>query len=262
QEYQAGTMTTLEAELNVALASARTAKTATLLVRSAENLKREIAEITTELDQLAAGTGGDREQLLVRLERLRHSYRLGRHLTEPFQVVLAGRPNVGKSSLINALVGYDRAIVYDQPGTTRDAVSTETAFNGWPVNLTDTAGLRLTDDALETAGITRARAALNQADLGLLLFDVTEPLTDEDRELINMPTAKIIIAHKCDLGEPVEELAKLDPLCVSSVTGEGLEELMTRLQKELVPVEPGAGDCLVFTERLLKELLEYQKTVW
>ena len=244
QEYQAAAMTTLEAELYAALAKARTVKTAALLVRSAENLEREL----NELEQLAA-TQGDQSQLIARLEKLRDSYRLGRHLIEPFQVVLAGRPNVGKSSLINALVGYERAIVYDQPGTTRDTVSTETALGGWPVHLTDTAGLRLTDDELETAGITRARAALERADLGLLLFDVTQPLNDEDRALLQTPAAKIIIAHKCDLGEPSEELSQYQPLRVSSVTGKGLEELLARIQVELVPVEPEEGEAVLFTER-------------
>ncbi|MEZ6046226.1 MAG: GTPase [Planctomycetaceae bacterium] len=253
QEYQAATMTLLEAELQTALAQARTTKTATLLLRQRENLKREFAEIETEINHLQAGTGGDQAAVLARLEKLRASYELGRHLVEPFQVVLAGRPNVGKSSLINALVGYERAIVYDQPGTTRDAVKTETAFNGWPVELTDTAGLRLTDDQLESAGITRARAALKQADLGLLLFDVTQPLTDDDRELVHLQETKLIIAHKCDLGEPSDELLQYEPLKVSSTTGEGLEELMHRLMEKLVPVEPGVGDCLVFSARVLLE---------
>src|SRR5690606_27241148 len=88
-----------------------------------------------------------------------------RHLLTPWQVVLCGRPNVGKSSLINALVGYERTVVFDQPGTTRDVVSVETAIHGWPVIFSDTAGLRETESELEAAGIARARARLKQADL-------------------------------------------------------------------------------------------------
>ncbi|QDU78317.1 tRNA modification GTPase MnmE [Polystyrenella longa] len=264
QEFQSATMSPFEAELNSALAQARTTKTASLLLQQRENLPREIDAILAEIKLLEAGTSSDSQAVLARLQKLRDSYDLGRHLTEPFQVVLAGRPNVGKSSLINALVGYERAIVFDQPGTTRDAVRTETAFGGWPVELTDTAGLRLTDDQLESAGIARARAALQQADLGLLLFDSTQPLSDEDRDLINTQESKIIIAHKSDLSEPAEELASYNPIRVSSVTGEGLEELMTRVQETLVPVEPGDGDCLVFTERqrrMLETVCENGNTV-
>ena len=83
----------------------------------------------------------------------------GRHLLTPFDVVLAGPANVGKSSLINALVGYNRAIVYDAPGTTRDVITAETAIDGWPVTLSDTAGLRDSDDPLEMAGVQTAQCA-------------------------------------------------------------------------------------------------------
>ncbi len=78
---------------------------------------------------------------------------LGTHLATPWRVVLAGAPNVGKSSLINALLGYGRAIVFDQPGTTRDVVTADAAIEGWPITLADTAGLHDASDATESAGI-------------------------------------------------------------------------------------------------------------
>ena len=93
---------------------------------------------------------------------------VGRHLVEPWKVVIAGAPNVGKSSLVNALAGYQRAVVSEVAGTTRDAVSVQLAFDGWPVELTDTAGLREAE-GLEAEGIERARRVLAEADLVLWL---------------------------------------------------------------------------------------------
>ncbi len=97
--------------------------------------------------------------------------------------MVAGRPNVGKSRLLNALAGYERAIVDPTPGTTRDVVTVRTALDGWPVELADTAGLRDSDDAIESAGIALARARQADADLTLLVLDRSEPLTETDLAL-------------------------------------------------------------------------------
>ena len=96
---------------------------------------------------------------------------LGRHLTRPWQVVIAGAPNVGKSSLANALAGYQRAVVSEIPGTTRDLVTTEIALEGWPVELIDTAGLREPGEDLESQGIERALTAAGSADVCLWVLD-------------------------------------------------------------------------------------------
>ena len=98
---------------------------------------------------------------------------LGLHLTTPWRVVLAGAPNVGKSSLMNAIAGYQRAIVSPTPGTTRDVVTVTTAIDGWPVQLADTAGLRETQDELESAGVALADAAIGEADLVIVVSDAS-----------------------------------------------------------------------------------------
>jgi tRNA modification GTPase len=93
-------------------------------------------------------------------------------------VVIAGPPNVGKSSLINALLGYQRAIVFDQPGTTRDVLTATTAIDGWPVELADTAGIREGDDAIETEGVARALAEIRAADLVVEVWDASQETGD------------------------------------------------------------------------------------
>ncbi|MCG8585804.1 MAG: 50S ribosome-binding GTPase, partial [Pirellulales bacterium] len=98
------------------------------------------------------------------IDTLIESAVLGMHVTSPWRVVIAGAPNVGKSSLLNAIVGYQRAIVVDQPGTTRDVVATATVIDGWPVLIADTAGLRKTADDIEGAGVTLAQQQLAEAD--------------------------------------------------------------------------------------------------
>ena len=118
---------------------------------------------------LAAAASGDWQTASATIDALLAHRGVGEHLTTPWRVVLAGPPNVGKSSLKNALVGYQRAIVCDLPGTTRDVVATTTAIDGWPIQLADTAGLRDAADELEAAGVARAARALAAADLVVLV---------------------------------------------------------------------------------------------
>ncbi len=174
--------------------------------------------------------------------------RLGRHLIQPWKVVLAGPPNVGKSSLINALVGYQRAIVHDAPGTTRDVVTAVTALDGWPVELADTAGLRTTADPLETAGVALAEERLAAADAIVLVFDRRAPWDDAARQLAaRWPQASVVL-NKSDLAPancPVPSTA----ICTSAATGQGLAELQQAMVARLVPAEPGAGLAVPFTPR-------------
>ena len=124
---------------------------------------------------------------------------VGMHLTNPWRVAIGGPPNVGKSTLINALVGYQRAIAFDQPGTTRDVVTAMTAIDGWPVELSDTAGLRTSDEPLEQAGVQRRRAELRRADLTVLVFDLIQPWTSEIQQLCEGQRPSIVVHNKADL---------------------------------------------------------------
>jgi tRNA modification GTPase len=174
--------------------------------------------------------------------------------------VLAGRPNVGKSSLINALLGYARAIVFDEPGTTRDVLTAATALDGWPVELADTAGLHNTSDALEAAGVERARQQMAAADVLVLVFDLTQPWSAEEASLIEEWSAAILVFNKCDLPEAPSP-NRPTGLRTSATTREGVEELIRRLAERLVPLPPPPSCAVPFTVRQVEALHEMARRI-
>lgn len=179
---------------------------------------------------------GDRD----RLAGLARYAPVGRHLVTPWKVVIAGPPNVGKSSLVNALAGYQRAIVSEVAGTTRDVVSVPLALDGWPVELTDTAGLRHAD-GLEAEGIARAKRVLATADLVVWLRDASEPTTEYPWET----ATGLVVWNKID------RVASPPPgLGVSAQTGQGIAELVAALVARLVPDPPPPGAAVPYTPEL------------
>jgi tRNA modification GTPase len=242
----------IAAEALVALAAARTERTALILL---DQYKGALRQAVDDLDRLVASF--DRAAALDRAGRLLALAPLGRHLVEPWRVVLAGRPNVGKSSLINALVGYDRAIVYDAPGTTRDVVTASAAFDGWPVELSDTAGLRVSNDRLEAAGVELAVDRLCAADLVLLVFDASCPWSPNDAELAAAWPEALVVQNKCDLPE-VAGKSRPGGLRTSTVTGRGLPELEREIADRLVRRPPAPGEAVPFTDVQCQDLLQVQ----
>jgi tRNA modification GTPase len=169
---------------------------------------------------------------------------VGRHLVEPWKVVIAGPPNVGKSSLVNALAGYQRSVVSEVAGTTRDVVTVPVAFDGWPVELADTAGLR--DAAgLEAEGVDRAKQVVGEADLVVWVMDATATEEQDPRSRVGLT-----VINKIDQ-PPAWDLDRFpDALRISAVTGEGVPGFAAAIARALVPDAPPPGAAVPFTPEL------------
>lgn len=228
------------------LASAPTLRAAEILLDQAQGaLDRALRDL---IDDARRGEAPlEVPGLIARLDGLIRSAEVGTRLVTGWTVVIAGRPNVGKSQLFNALAGFERSIVDPRAGVTRDVVSVRTAFGGWPVELSDTAGEREGVDVVERLGIDRARRERVDADLVVLVVDRSEPLRTVDRRLLASASAAIVVANKADLppawsaGEIADGQAEVH--IVSATTGEGLDRLAQAIASRLVPVppDPGAG---------------------
>ena len=167
---------------------------------------------------------------------------------------IVGRPNAGKSSLLNALAGYQRAIVTDIPGTTRDTVEVKVELGGVPFRLTDTAGLRESDDPIEQLGVARSRQAMEEAQVLLVVWDGSQPVTDEDRAILAEAAANrpaVLVWNKADLdGGPVPALPEnVIPVEISARTGAGLDRLETVLAKLADLTDAGARDEVLTNAR-------------
>jgi tRNA modification GTPase len=186
------------------------------------------------------------------LEELVRFAPLGRRLTSPWRVAVLGAPNVGKSSLVNALAGFQRAIVSPMPGTTRDVVTTLIAVDGWPVELADTAGLREAAGGIEEQGVERARATGQDADLCLWVMDATGPPVWPD---LDLPCLRVVI-NKIDqpAGWNLDQVSQATR--VSALTDEGIANLCRQLANWLVPDPPPLGAAVPFTPELADQVIE------
>ncbi len=221
----------MESELWKLLPLATTKKTADMLL---DQCQGAFDQALVALQERVQKQGMDRHQLLNEVDNLLSLESLGAHLVEPWKIVLAGPPNVGKSSLLNALLGFERAITSDIPGTTRDLVTATVVWNGYPLEFIDTAGLREQGGTLEAAGMEQTRLMSQQADMVLWLID----LSSEFAALPTDITPTMIVGTKADL--PNRGNVKTD-IDVSAKLGNGLKELLATVVKNLVPVEPLAG---------------------
>ena len=182
----------------------------------------------------------------------------GSVLREGLTVAIIGRPNVGKSTLLNALLAEDRAIVTPIPGTTRDTVEEEASIGGVPVRLIDTAGLREPGDPVEAAGVKRAEAAVDRADLALLVLDGSEPETDEDRRLLerNWGVPVLPVLNKTDLPTRFgRDPETLDAIEVSATEGRNVEALRERLLDLLLGGKIPARNSVLLIDQWERDLL-------
>jgi tRNA modification GTPase len=227
----------LHAAALAVLTGALTVRTAAIALDQYQGaLARALEEVRSAL------TRGDLEAADRVLADLERHAPVGRHLAVPWRVVIAGAPNVGKSSLVNALAGYQRSVVSAVPGTTRDVVTTLLAVDGWPIEVADTAGWRSTGDALEREGVARATAAMAAADLCLWVVDAAAtpvwPAADAG------PVR--VVVNKIDL-PAAWPLEGVEAVRVSARTGAGLGELCQAIAGWLVPEVPPPGAAVPFS---------------
>lgn len=183
----------------------------------------QVEEIRTKLNEIAGSLG-----------KFASTFQAGKLLREGIKVALVGRPNVGKSSLFNALLGHERAIVTDIAGTTRDQIQEKLVIENIPVSLIDTAGLRETTDTVESIGVERAKRTMADADLVVVLLDATQNLTAEDKKILENTKdfARIIAINKIDLSGTNQIRSQIansqSPIVeISAKTGEGLMKLQS-----------------------------------
>jgi tRNA modification GTPase len=235
------------------LADARTQRTAGILLDQLHGAwPRAVGRISAALDANDENLANRHLQHLIDLAGL------GRHLTVPWRVVVVGLPNVGKSSLVNTMLGFSRCIVYDQPGTTRDIVATHTALDGWPIELMDTAGLREGQNAIESEGVARARAEVAAADLVVHVCDATRPETNlVDPAIVGHPNV-LTVENKSDLVAGTKHASDVQ---TSAVTSAGVERLIELIVLRLVPMSPAAGDALPISRVQIQLLEDVQASI-
>lgn len=181
------------------------------------------------------------------LRALLESYDRGRYMVRGVPCAIVGKPNAGKSSLLNALVGYERAIVTAIPGTTRDTVEEKAQLGGVLLRLIDTAGLREAGDEVERLGVERSRAAMEEAGLILVLADGSKPMTEEDRLLLSHAAAlapTILVRTKADLPAAPSEPALCPTVALSIKTGQGLDTLADTVANIFPQGAEEAGETL------------------
>ena len=196
-----------------------------------------------------------------KIKSLLITYKSGKRIESGVKIAIVGKPNVGKSTLLNTLLNFERAIVSEIPGTTRDTVEETVDFFGVPVRFIDTAGMRKTEDRIEKIGRERTKKAIRESDMVLFLFDASEKIDDEDKALEKFTEGKerIIVLNKTDLPAmtSVETLQKIfkneEIVQISALKKEGLNLLEQKILKCITPME---GDSMLITTEREKQNLE------
>lgn len=209
-------------------------------------------------------------EVLNRISKLIDTSDTGRILREGLKTIILGKPNVGKSSLMNAILRENRAIVTDIPGTTRDIIEEYVNVRGIPVKIIDTAGIRETEDLVEKIGVDKAKEFLNKSDLVIVVFDMSRELTKEDYDIINLVKDRkvIILLNKTDLPNKIDEkhiqrqLEDKKVISTSILKGEGLEALEDAISEMFFSSEIKiSNDIIVSNVRHRDQLLKAKESI-
>lgn len=249
------------------------------LSKQVRGLRRELLDVIVNLEAVIDYPEDDIEEITFGniltevnktvggVKKLLENAHTGKILREGLKVAIIGKPNVGKSSFLNFLLKEDRAIVSEFAGTTRDVIEEQFLLGGVPLVLADTAGIRDTEDYVERIGVEKSRRILSEAELAIVVLDGSQPLTDEDREILELVKGRryVIIINKSDLGSAdvktdLPEAFKTAPVIeLSAKTGEGFEAFTEWLQKFVYGDDRHLGDGIYVQnarhERLLQNAL-------
>ena len=216
-------------------------------------------------EALAAQQLSELKSIEDEIEKLIASYDRGRILREGAQIAIAGLPNVGKSSLLNRILGEERAIVTPVAGTTRDVIAEYYDLGGVPVRFVDTAGIRVTGDVVESIGVERSYEAIEGSALVLMLFDATRPVSEEDAatflhiKRLGVPFKAILNKSDADAvttPKQIEELTGVPPICISALTGENVDALLGDIRAAVCADDSNAEGVTITSERHFKLLSE------
>ena len=239
------------------------------LMNSLVNITVNIDYPDEDIEQLTfENIVSDLTSVRVKIEKMLQTSDTGRIMSEGLKISIIGKPNVGKSSLMNALLKETRAIVTSVPGTTRDTIEEMLTIRGIPVKLTDTAGIRETEDLIEKIGIEKSKEAFNNADLIIFMADRSRALDEEDFSILNHIRDKkaVVILNKTDLPSAFDsvELEKhLPEACIieaSVANGDGIEELENVVENMVYGGEVKQSDSMMVTNVRHKNLLEEADT--
>lgn len=215
----------------------------TLITNTRQEILNTLAQVEVNIDYPEYDDVEEMTTALMRektqefqklLEHLLRTAKRGKILREGLSTAIIGRPNVGKSSLLNNLLREEKAIVTDIEGTTRDVIEEYVNIKGVPLKLIDTAGIRETDDIVERIGVERSKKALNEADLVLLVLNASEPLTQQDQTLLNISanSNRIILLNKTDLDERIERDQLPDDLiAISVLENQNIDKIEDRINQ-------------------------------
>ena len=210
----------------------------------------------------------DLEVVRSHIKKLIDTAEEGKILREGLSTVIVGKPNVGKSSLLNALTKENRAIVTDIPGTTRDVIEEYINIAGVPIKIVDTAGIRETDDIVEKIGVERSRQKIEEADLIILILDSSRELSDEDKEIINHIKDKkhIILLNKNDLNSKIkkDELVDLNSsniFSISAKTGEGINDVKNTIKELFFKGEISSNNVIITNTRHKEALFRAYESI-
>lgn len=214
------------------------------------------------LDDFSENIAGHVEHLLRETNHLIENCNNGRIIREGIHTVIAGKPNVGKSSLLNCMLRENRAIVTDVPGTTRDTLEEDVVIGNTLLHLIDTAGIHETENKVESIGIEKTKESLGKADFVIVVLDASEELSEEDREIFSLSSERpgVVLLNKTDLSqklmpEEIQSLTKKEIISFSVVTGEGLEQLEETINQQFIEQKIETNNELYITNARQKEAL-------